>query len=204
MPSQPISELQLQKLLEETSKTKNKFIAMRDCLMYELAFYLGLRPSECRLIEISHINFEENKIFIPADHNKEHQEDFVYMPEFIQKKIISYLKHRKIKSNWLFPSFRDPSVAPTYKVFQFNFNKRMQNLGILQLSYLDKSGMPRYHLNLYSFRKHFGTFVYKKTRCPQTTALLLRHSDKQYKAVWSYIFAVKREEREGIMQQLYS
>ena len=204
MPSQPITELQFQKLLEETRKTKNKFIVNRDILMYELLFYLGLRPSECRLIKVQHISFSEKTIFIPAQNNKQHNEDVVYMPEFIQDKILNYLRKRKINSNWLFPCAKNYSSVMIYGTFARKFTKRLTTLEVLNVSYIDKQGRPRYHLNLYSFRKRFGTFAYKKTRCPQTTALLLRHTDKQYKAVWSYIFAVQKEERKEIMQELYN
>jgi len=85
-----------------------------------------------------------------------------------------------------------------------DFARRMKELGFAHVSYFDKQGIPRYNLNLYSFRKRFGTFVYKKTRCAKTTANLLRHYDPQLKSVWRYIFTAEKEERKQIMQRLYN
>lgn len=208
MPSQPITDDHFKKLLEETARENNKVIAMRDTLIYEITLFLGLRPGECRLIEISHINFLSQEIFIPADNNKERNEDDVFIPDFLWNKIRVYLELRKIKSKWLFPCIlhhcEKKDIVLDEKTMQWNFTNRLKNLGILKVSFIDKQGKPRYNYNLYSLRKRFGTFVYKKTRCPQTTALLLRQYDKQLKSVWRYIFAVEKEERKEIMQEIYN
>lgn len=204
MPSRPITDEQFKRLIEITAKEKNKFIAMRDILMYFLDVLLGFRPSESRLIELTHIDFTEKTIFIPAENNKERQADDVYVPDFIIRLIRYYLSKRKIKSKWLFPSSKNNLIPICYKQCQRNFTNRLKRAGMLNLSFYDKSGKPRYNLNLYSFRKKFGTFVYKKSnRCPQTTALMLRHRDKKLSSVWSYVFAVEKENRKEIMESLY-
>ncbi len=208
MPSQPISEYQFQKLLEEVAKEKNFRIRLRDTLFYELMYYLGLRPMEARCIEIPHINFLEKKIFIPADHNKERQADDIFIPDFIWNRILDYLQKRKIKSHWLFPCLlhhsKEKDIVQDSRCQQRDFTNRLKRLGFIHVNYVDRQGIPRYNLNLYSFRKRFGTFAYKKTRCPQTTALLLRQYDKQLKSVWRYVFAVQKEERKQLMQELYN
>jgi hypothetical protein len=88
----------------------------------------------------------------------------------------------------IFSNFLSLSVIAECCLFNFSaiseidillskrFTERLIVLGILHTSFIDKQGRPRYHINLYSFRKRFGTFAYKKTRCPQTTALLLFQS----------------------------
>jgi len=208
MPSQPISEFQFGELLIETEKSKNRFIAKRDSLFYEILYYLGLRPMECRCIELNHINFNEHTIFIPAENNKERQSDTINIPDFLWVKIIRYLNEREIESKWLFPSClysqRKKDYCVCYKQTERTFDNRMRRLGYLHISFIDRNKKPRYNLNLYSFRKRFGTFVYRKTRDPQTTALMLRQYDKQLKSVWRYVFAVQKEDRKDIINHLYS
>jgi len=207
MPSQPITEYQFERLLKETRKEKNKFIAERDILHYELMYYLGLRPSESRLIQISHINFQEKNMFIPAENNKERHSDYFPIPDFVLNKIKKYILKMPFKSQWLFPcalnQIRNQDKPVIIKCLQENFKRRIQSLGYLHICFFDKNNFPRYNLNLYSFRKHFGTYIYKKTRCPQTTALLLRQYDRQLKSVWSYIFNVQKEERKMIIEQIW-
>jgi len=207
MPSQPITEEQFKQLLQETKKEKNKFIQRRDSLMYKILYHLGLRPGECRLIELSHLNFKEQTLFIPAKNNKERQEDEVWFPDFLMFDIKKYLQERGVNSRWLFPGglnkARNQDVPVDSRTTQFKFSERMKSLGFMQLSYYDKSNNPHYTLNLYSFRKRFGTFIYIKTRDPKITANLLRHYDKELKSVWSYVFFAEKGERKQLMQQIY-
>ncbi len=207
MPSQPITECQFKELLKEAQKEKNLRIRIRDALMYELMYYLGLRPMECRCIEISHIDFSAREIFIPANHNKERHPDNISIPLFLWKKIMIYLQKRRMKSKWLFPCMlhhsEEKDIVLDSRCQQREFTKRIRQLGFLHISFIDKQGLPRYNLNLYSFRKRFGTFAYRKTGCPQKTALLLRQYDPQFKSVWAYVFIVKKEERKELINELY-
>ncbi len=59
-------------------------------------------------------------------------------------------------------------------------------------------------MNLYSFRKAFGTFVYVKTRDPKITASLLRQYDPALKSVWRYISFAEKENRKELMKMIYS
>jgi len=207
MPSQPITEYQFEKLLELTRRERNKFIVERDCLYYELCYYLGFRPSEARLIKISYINFAEKSIFIPAENNKERHADNFPIPDFILDKIRKYILKMPFKTAWLFPCYwnvlRKKDIPIHIWCLQRDFTRRIRALGFLYVSFVDKHGFSRYNLNLYSFRKRFGTFIYKKTHCPQTTALMLRQYDRQLKSVWSYVFNVQKEERGELMKKIY-
>ncbi|MEK6760704.1 MAG: site-specific integrase [Nanoarchaeota archaeon] len=203
MPSQPITEFQFEKLLEETRNEKNLEVSRRDILFYKLLYFLGLRPSEARLIKILEIDINENKIFIPAENNKEKQSGNIFIPDFLMRDIFNFILFRKIKSVWLFPSLMKTSSPICYKQCEMNLKNRLKKLGLLHQSFTDGSGRPRYQLNLYSFRKRFGTSAYLKLgNCPIKTAKLLRHEDPQLKSVWMYIkFAT---DAKSLMQELYS
>jgi integrase len=208
MASQPITEHQFNLLLERVKDTeKNKDIAMRDTLLFEICYYLGFRPGEARLIEVSQINFHEKTIYIPAINNKERHEDNFPIPEFMLEKIKNYLQRRSIKSKWLFPCLLHHNEKEDKVLLQREpqrkFTEHMRGLGFLHVSYYDKQGKPRYNLNLYSFRKRFGTQAYLKLKCPKKTANLLRHYDPQLKSVWRYVFTAQKEERGDLINELY-
>jgi len=206
MPSRPITDEQYEKLLTEVSREKvSSFVKKRDVLYYKMLWFLGLRPGECRLIKVSQINFVDKTIFIPAQNNKERHEDYIFVPEFLFEKIIEYLRTRKVKSEWVFPNYHKRSDPVGTRTTQRAFTNRMKKLGFIHLSYYDKANVPRYNLNLYSFRKHFETFVYvKMQRDPKITANLLRHRDPALKSVWRYIFWAEDSERKNLMQELYA
>jgi integrase len=203
MPSQPITKYQYKKLLKLTNQEKNKFIAERDKLFYRILWTLGFRPSEARLIKISEINFKEKTIFIPAENNKERTSDYFPITFFLLWRIKKYLKKFKFESEWLLPCYLNPNVPVLIFHLERKFSKRVKKLGFLHESEFYKDGKRKKHnLNLYSFRKHFGTKVYMKTRCPKKTASMLRHRDKELKAVWSYIFIAENEQRRSLLNRL--
>ena len=86
---------------------------------------------------------------------------------------------------------------------QRNFTERLRRLGFLHISFIDKQGKPRYNYNLYSLRKRFGTEVYKATKCPEKTRIMLRQRDRSCRSVWSYIDIEQSEQTEKIMGEVY-
>lgn len=207
MPSQPITKYQFKKLLRLTREEKNKFIAQRDELFYRILWTLGFRPSEARLIKISEINFHEKTIFIPAENNKERNSDNFPITFFLRFRIKRYIKKIPFKTEWLFPCYLNIQKQKDNPVIIFQmerkFSERMKTLGELHESSSYKDGKRKMHnLNLYSFRKHFGTKVYLKTNCPKKTASMLRQTDPELKAVWSYVFMAEKEQRRGILNKI--
>lgn len=207
MPSQPISENQYNKLLEETRKERNEFVRLRDELMYVLSWHLGLRPMELRCIKICHIDLNEKTLFIPAEHNKERHEDYVPLKDELIKKIKDYLINRKIESVWLFPcfhnKFRHRDLPVHARTHERNFTERMRRLGFLNMSFLDGQNKPRYNFNLYSIRKRFGTRAYIKfNHDPQKTANVLRHYDRTFRSIWNYVIFAEKERRRELMNEL--
>lgn len=209
MPSQPITDYQFKELLTSTRKMNNKFISARDIMFYEILWFLGFRPSEARLIKISEINFYENTIFIPAENNKERHADYFPIPKKLIKKIKSYIKKIPFRTQWLFPCFHNPTRKKDIPIHiwcvQRDFTNRIRQLGFLHASSFYKDNKRQTHnLNLYSFRKRFGTHIYKKTKDPQATALLLRQYDRQLKSVWAYVFTAEKDNRRQILEKIYS
>ena len=208
MSSQPITRYQFRKLIKITKKENNRFIALRDSLMYEFAYYLGLRPMEIRCIRLSHINFQEHILFIPAENNKERNSDNFPISKRVFIKLITYLKKRKTSSEWLFPCYwnhdRKQDVPVDKRTFERNFSRRIMELGFIQCSFIDRQNLPRYNLNLYSFRKRFGTAAYKKFKCPKRTANLLRQYDPSLQSVWRYIYFAENENRGKLLNKIPS
>lgn len=209
MSSRPITRKEFEALKEETKKDKNPFIARRDLLMYQIMYYHGFRPGECRLIKLSDINFREKTLFIPAQNNKERQQALIHILDFIFEKIKDYLDKRDFKSKWLFPSYlnkirkRDKVVDP--RTVQLNFNKRMKKLNLLHVSYYDKGGFARYDLNIYSFRKRFGTFAYLKFDYDVERAdEVMRHEDQTHRSLWPYVKFAKEVMGKHLVLSLYN
>ncbi len=199
MASHPITRYQYKKLIKKTRSENNKFISERDCLMVYFERFCGFRPMESRCIQISHIHLKEKFIFIPAENNKEHQEDYFPLRWRVRHRIKKYLKFMKNyqESIWLFPCYwnkdRNQDLPVDARTFQRSYLRRLKELGFIHLSFYDKQGKPRYNLNHYSLRKRFGTEVYHKFKRPEITAMFLRQHDKRYGSVWNYVFLEQQE-----------
>lgn len=208
MPKKPkkipstITEEQLKKILAEILKRKN-FVAKRNALMIVLSYYLGLRPKETRCIKIHDINFEEKNIFIPAENNKQRNEDYFPVPDFILKPIFNYIKKIPKKTPWLFPNknnFQQPLDRSTHRKF---FNKAITKTGMNKISYIDAQGKPRHSLTLYSLRHSFGTFAYMKLKDIPKTSSLLRQYDFSFRTTLRYIHTANKIQRKTIMSEIY-
>jgi site-specific recombinase XerD len=90
-----------------TSKMYADFMKIRDCMMFFLMFYLGLRPKEAYACKVEYLNLHEATLFIPGANNKQRHSDTIPLPSFVVKSLTRYLeiKNRICKeSSWLFPS----------------------------------------------------------------------------------------------------
>ena len=207
---QIITQEQLRKLILETSKEKNKFVAMRNTIMFLLGYYLGLRPREIRCIKISEINFENKTLFIRAENNKQRNEENDFpLPDFILNLLLDYIKKIPFKTIWLFPNYWNPErkkdVPVHERVHQRAFTEIARRLNLLKISYIDAQGKPRYNLTLYSFRHRFGDYCYEKFSYDiKKTAMMLRHYDPSCRATLGYVHTAKRVRRRELMNQLYS
>ncbi|OGJ12411.1 hypothetical protein A3K82_02605 [Candidatus Pacearchaeota archaeon RBG_19FT_COMBO_34_9] len=205
-----ITEEQLKKIIIEIAKTeKNKFIAMRNVMMFLMGYYLGLRPGEIRCIKISDINFENQTLFIPAENNKQRNEENDFpLPDFIIDLLSNYIKNIPFKTAWLFPCYwnreRKKDVPVHRRVHQKAFTEVARRLGMLRVSYIDEQGKPRYNLTLYSFRHRFGDYCYEKFNYDiKKTAMMLRHYDASCKTTLRYVHTANRVKRRELMNEIY-
>ena len=179
MPRKPkkipktITEEEFYKITASLFKTKKKlppyqkFSRARNFMIFYLCFYLGLRPKEAKDIKLKHINLIERSLYIPAENNKQRNQDTIPIPTFIFQKIISYIKIKNKffkKSDWLFPTSRSKKESVYRGTLIKAWKDCLKKSGMLYRSYVDEAGKPRYNLTLYSLRHSFGTFSFKKLK----------------------------------------
>ncbi|MCH7851081.1 MAG: site-specific integrase [Nanoarchaeota archaeon] len=215
---QIISQRELSKILHYVLSPKNrkrkftkggKFERIRNCMIFILMYYLGLRPKESMAIKISHIDFNSQQLFIPAENNKQRHADKLPIPNFIFDKILQYISKTKkdgyYSEEWLFPSnhWRTRDGRPLRGTITRCFKKALQDSKLLHLSYTDDQGKPRYNITLYSLRHSFGTRVLQVTKSYKKTAMALRQRDDQYRSVFVYDHTTDYLDRSDIFKEVY-
>ncbi len=185
-----------------------KFTRIRNFMIFSLCFYLGLRPKESKDIKVEHINFSEKTLYIPAENNKQRNQDILPIPDFILRKIRSYLqlKNKFFKeSAWLFPakysSNRNKNLSRGTLIKAWN--DCLKKSGMLYKSYTDSNGKPRYNLTLYSLRHSFGTFSFEKLKDIKKVGSLLRHYDFQCRSTLRYIHTTQNSTRKNLFEEVY-
>lgn len=207
---QIITEEQIIKIIlftkKHTGQCSRGFVSLRNIVMFLVGYHLGLRPAEIRKMKISHLNFEEKTLFIPAENNKQRNEESDFpLPDFICEILFNYIKKIPFKTEWMFPSFRNPELCIDARNHQRAFTEISRRLNLLYVCYLDRQGNPRYNLNLYSFRHRFGDFAYEKFGYDiKKTAKMLRHYDASCKTTLRYVHTAHKVERRELMNELYS
>lgn len=182
------------------------FTAIRDITMYRFIYYNGLRPRECFNAKISYLNFQEETFFIPAIANKQRNQDKIPLPKFLMPELRKYLKLRNKyypNSSYLFPSTKSEKTIDRGTIIR-QFRKAVKDAGLLELSYIDKQGFPRYNITLYSLRHSYGTIVYTKTKDIRKTALLLRHRDFWCRSTLIYIHTAERLAQKELVNQIFT
>lgn len=199
-------------ILQEKTKRKltpyENFLRVRNCMMILMAYLLGLRPKETTDIKLIHIDFLKNSLYIPAEHNKQRNEDKIPIPNFLMNKIISYMKLRKKffeLNEWLFPNRSGKTTRAKLErnTYATLFKSALKRARLLQISYIDKKNQKRTNYTLYSLRHSFGTFVYSKTRDIRKTALALRHYDFQCRSTLTYIHTAQSLDRLKIFDEIF-
>ena len=140
---QILSEEEFNRAILIYYKDKPCFSRMRNCLLFSLCFYMGLRPKEAKNILLSHINFTDSVLYIPAENNKQRNQDLMPIPSFVLVKIRKYLllRNKIYNSLWLFPSNRDGEIERGCLIR--GFDKMAKLAGLRQISYVDGQGNAR-------------------------------------------------------------
>lgn len=183
----------VKQMLKGTRITKQKyhiFARTRNASMCIFSYYLGLRPKECRCIKLS--DFRGKRLYIPAENNKQRNNDVIPIPDFLFTKLLNYIDYLKTtfpNSIYLFPK-RDLKPLDRGSHIRF-FRYASRRVGI-------------YNVSLYSLRHSFGTNCYLKLRDIQKTAILLRHYDCSCRTTMRYIHTASPVMREELFQELYN
>ncbi len=184
------------------------FRQFRNCMMFFLMFYLGLRPKECYAAKLDYLNLDKETLFIPAENNKQRNSDFIPLPNFILPILVKYLEVRnslfKI-SSWLFPSdnWKHNSHLDTCFVAGV-FKRAVKKANLYQIGYIDPNGRKIPTLTPYSLRHSFGSRVYEKTHDIKKTANLLRQYDWQCRSALIYIHTTQNKGRKELLDEIYS
>lgn len=211
---QTISLEQLKKILFVimTDKNKNditpirKFYRFRSCMMIYMSYFMGLRPKEVYAAKLEHLNMEKKALYIPAENNKQRNEDLMPIPEPLIKNLIKYLELRKIyfpNNIWLFPSCRFKKEHIDRSSYEHIFRRAVKLAGFYQVSYIDKKNLKRGNLTLYSLRHSFGSSIYEKTKDIRKTAIMLRHYDWQYRSALLYIHTTEQKSRKDMFDEIF-
>lgn len=155
-----------------------KFVHLRNLCLYSFMWNIGSRPSEALKIRLKDINLKDNIVFIDGKNNKTKKSRHRKISTPLKEILIEYLLQLyKIcpETTFLFPTKSRESVSR--RTIQYSFEKVLIKLDLLEISFIDKNNTPRYTLNLYSFRKGHGTYLYEKTGDVYIVQKSLDHED---------------------------
>lgn len=156
---------------------ERKFIWMRNLCFFSTMWFIGCRPKESYAALISDVDLINDNFFINGDRNKTRKTRIRKIPFQLKNIFIEYIKW-KIKvfpnSKFLFPSIKTDSFV-TKRSVQKCFQKILKKINLFEINYIDKKQVPRYTLNLYSFRKGHATYLYEKTGDPYLVQKSLDH-----------------------------
>lgn len=185
---------------------KEQFARVRNAIIFLICYYQGFRPKEAKDIKLEHIDFLNQMVYIPAENNKQRNQDIFPLQKNILEKIKEYIVYKNKffdKSDWLFPSLRDSS-KPVYRGTLIRaFTQMISIFNLKQISYIDKQGNKRLNLSIYSLRHSFGTNAMHKIKDVKQVARLMRHYDPQCRSTYIYIHTDQMLSRKDLLCQVY-
>ena len=183
--SRAIKKIEYEKLLRylggkfsNATHINRKFSYLRDMCIYSVMWNIGTRPKEAYGALISDVDIENKSFFISATRNKTKRSRGRKMSRPLIVILSKYLKVRKKlfpNNKYLFPTSSIKGISR--RTLQINFQRALNDLGLLQVDFIDERGFPRYTLNLYSFRKGHATFLYEETGDPYIVKESLDHKN---------------------------
>jgi len=201
---QAISKKDFQKIaLAIYTLSPSKFLRARNLLMCIMCYTAGFRPKEVYNAKLEHLNLSERTLYIPAENNKQRNQDYAPLPNSLIEPLKKYLAVRP-DSIWLFPSAGKTGHICRSSFAKF-FRDALKKSKLYQVSYIKKNNGKELKMsvyNVYSLRHSFGVNTMDKLHDPRKVALLLRHYDEQLRSVWVYIHTLSKNKRKGIMDSL--
>lgn len=188
---------------ERALSNRDKYARLRNVVIFSICFYMGFRPKEAKDIKISHIDLEKKEIYIPAENNKQRNQDVYPIPEIIFPLIKIYLRFRNSKSEWVFPSGRNQN-KPIYRGTLIRaFEKAIIYSDFKKISYTDKRGNKRRNLSIYSLRHSFGTKAMNKLKDVKQVAKVMRHYDEKCRSTYVYIHTDNMASRKEMLDKVW-
>jgi len=181
------------------------FSRIRNCIIWMIQFYMGLRPKEAKDIRLREIDLKKGLLYIPAENNKQRNQDVMPIQEFLIHKIKSYLKIRNRffpHSPFLFPSTYNSEKPVYHGTLIRAFTMALTMSGFGKVSYIDEIGRKKLNLSLYSLRHSFGTFAMHSLKDNKQVAKLLRHYDPQCRSTFIYTHTEQSLTRKQLLDKI--
>jgi len=181
--SRPLTLREFEKIIsycrKKQNKVKNKnlkFVYFRNACLFSLLWFIGCRPREAYASLLTDLDLRNNTFFINGDRNKVKKSRTRKIPKKLRNILVEYLQQKNKlfpNSKYLFPSIKNNCIAR--RSLQLEFQRILKSLNLLEVNFIDNKNVPRYSLNLYSFRKGHGTYLYEKTGDPYLVQKSLDH-----------------------------
>jgi integrase len=185
---------------------KRKLLMSRNVMMVYFGMLMGLRPKEIRCIRISDINIEKKELYIPAENNKQRNEDDMPIPKELFGMLIKYLEFRlkccKDKT-WLFPNFYDGTKCVDRESHIRFFRNAVKKAGLYHVSYIDGQGNKRGNFTIYNLRHTFGTTAKLALKDIKKVKVVMRHYDPECRATMIYDHTAERCSRRELMDEIF-
>lgn len=152
------------------------FQRKRDETILLFACYTGLRPREILQLKWEDLDFEEKKIYVRPENNKNRET----MSALINKTAEDLIcKYKELCSQFTNLKYIFPSLITLQPLEVNSYDKKLLALqresGIYKIRYINSRGTPMAAKSLYSARKYYGTKFYQNTKDIHKLKRALRH-----------------------------
>lgn len=184
------------------------FKNIRDSMAIIFGWYLGLRSKNILEAEMSELNINARKLYLPAYKSKSREQEIVIIPRCIIPRLKFYITIKNKffpNSRWLFPARgqKKEDVHLNANTFMRIFRDVSKLAGIYKIKFIDKQGHKRSAVTSHGLRKGSATKVWLITGDIEKVAIHLTHTDPRRRATFTYIKAAKEQVRERICDEVF-
>lgn len=148
----------------------------------------GARCGEIFKVKLRDINNKEGDLILETSKKGKYRE--IKIPRYFHSEILSYIKIKKglLSGEYIFYTDNKPNPLSKLKKFHAKLNKvSMKTIGK--------------NIGTHDFRRHYGTFLYSKTKDILLVQRLMGHSDIKTTSIYAK-YATKKEDMEIAVQLL--
>jgi integrase/recombinase XerC len=159
-----ITQEQCEDFLETVHRLSDDPIT--DMSMFQIAMYLGMRPSEVADLKVGNFDFENGEVrFIRA---KSYKEEVLELPSFLIVWLENYMETHPASENTEAPMFFNYRKGPiTYKVYWERYHNFRENM---------KNPIPKSMKGPHVFRHTFASMLLRNNTSLYKVAKILGHS----------------------------